>query len=416
MRAPAERADEPAPALRTQFSLTEGDLVNRLFGLIGLGARRPVEILFRSVILVFLTWGALALLASWQGLYSVRVVGSNFFADFAAYAQFIIALPIFVVAESVIVTNTREAAKVFMSSGVVPPRLAPEMDVLHRIVARRRKSIVAEIALIAIALVLALLTIGPELCPHPAVCVAGVDTWHARIFGGQVRLTYAGWYAMLVALPLLNYWWLRWAWKIVIWTHYLFKVSRFRLMLAASHPDHTGGIGFISRVQAKFAWIIFAYGISNVAAVIAYKVAIEGADLTAMPVWGPVVGFAIGAPLLFTLPLFMFTKQLYRTKKRALKNYRKLAMDRARLLEKHWLNIGPGQAKHRELDLEQHTSFGQIFEGIDRMRVVPFDFRSIGQLFGSTLGSIATVLPLLSLETPLAGWLEFVASLLSIFR
>jgi hypothetical protein len=128
------------------------------------------------------------------------------------------------------------------------------------------------------------------------------------------------------------------------------------------------------------------------------------------------VGFTIGAPLLFTLPLFMFTKQLFRTKKRALSTYRRLAMNQTRLLEKHWLNIGRTDADARPFDLEQQTSFGQIFESIERMRVVPFDFRSMAQLFGSTLGSVATVLPLLSLETPLATWLQAVASFLSAFR
>jgi hypothetical protein len=192
-------------------------------------------------------------------------------------------------------------------------------------------------------------------------------------------------------------------------------MSRFRLMLAASHPDHTGGLGFISRVQAKFAWIIFAYGLSNVAAVVAYKIAIEGVSAWALPVWGPVVGFAIGAPLLFTFPLFMFTKQLFRTKKRALSQYRKLAMDRARSLEHHWLDVGPARGT-QAYDLEQHTSFAAIFDSIERMRVVPFDFRSIGQLLGSTFGSVAAILPLIRLEGRLPQWLEFFASLFSAFR
>jgi hypothetical protein len=414
--APVESASEPTPVVRTRFSLTEGDRVNQVFGLLGLGGRRPLDLLSRSLLLILLTWIPLAILAWWQGLYSARVEGSNFFADFAAYAQFLFALPLFVVAESIVSLNTREAAKAFFSAGIIPARLAPRVDALHRMVARRRRSGRAELFLLAIAYALALLTIGPELCLHRVVCVIGADTWHSQTLAGQVRLTYAGWYAMLVALPLLNYWWLRWAWKILIWTHFLYRVTRFRLLLVASHPDHTGGIGFISRVQAKFGWIIFAYGISNVAAVVAYKVAIEGADLAVMSVWGPMVGFTIGAPLLFTLPLFMFTKQLFRTKKRALSTYRRLAMNQTRLLEKHWLNIGRTDADARPFDLEQQTSFGQIFESIERMRVVPFDFRSMAQLFGSTLGSVATVLPLLSLETPLATWLQAVASFLSAFR
>jgi hypothetical protein len=411
---PPRPRSESLLAPRIQFSLVEGDLVNRIFGWVRLGLR-PLHLFLRSIVLVILTWGVLAFLAVRQGLYGVEAIGTNFFADFAAYAQFLVALPIFVVAEAIIGMNTREASRTFLSAGVVPARHAQDLDALHQRVARQRRSWLAETLLILTAYLLSLATIGPELCLHPGFCIPDAETWHSQLVGNRPVLTQAGWYAMLGALPVLNYWWLRWAWKIYIWTGYLYRVSRFRLQLAASHPDHTGGLGFISRVQAKFAWIIFAYGLSNVAAVVAYKIAIEGVSMYAMPVWAPVIGFAIIAPLLFTLPLFMFTKQLFRTKKRALGQYRKLAMDRARALEHYWLNLGPGR-RGKEIDLEQHTSFAAIFETIEHMRVVPFDFRSIGQLVGSTLGSIAAILPLVELEGRLPQWLEFFASLFSVFR
>ena len=106
--------------------------------------------------------------------------------------------------------------------------------------------------------------------------------------------------SFLLPFPLLNYWWLRWIWKIILWSYYLFRMSRFRLRLLASHPDRTGGIGFLSDVQTRFGLVILAYGITNVASTIAYKMAFEGATLGDHSVWGPLVGFVISAPLLFT--------------------------------------------------------------------------------------------------------------------
>src|SRR5262249_31271039 len=153
-----------------------------------------------------------------------------------------------------------------------------------------------------------------------------------------------GAWALLFALPLLNYWWLRIGWKVIVWTRYLYRISRPRLVLVAAHPDKTGGIGFISDVQATFALIIFAYGISNVAAVIAYKVAIEKAPLTLPPVWGPAVGFIIGAPALFTVPLLMFTKQLARTKRRALAAYREQILRQSLAFESAWLGADASDA------------------------------------------------------------------------
>jgi hypothetical protein len=46
------------------------------------------------------------------------------------------------------------------------------------------------------------------------------------------------------------------------------------------------------------------------------------------------------------------------------------------------------------------------------MRVVPFDMQSALQLIGSTLGSVATALPLLRIEGPLREWLELLSRLL----
>lgn len=403
-------------AVRTQFSLTEGDVVNNAFGVLRIGSRRPRHLLYRSLILSGSTWGMLAFFATCQGLYGTQITGSNFFADFAAYAQFLLALPIFVVAEAIIVLHTREAAKAFLSSGVVQPQHVDDIECVHRTVARLRRLPGADFSLIGLAYVLAYYTIGPELGWPGMPMIAEPDTWHSIVEGNVRRLTVAGGWAMFFALPLLNYWWLRWIWKIAIWTWYLYRISRMRLMLVASHPDRTGGIGFVSRVQARFAWIIFAYGISNVAAVVAYKIGVEGVSMAVMSVWGPVVGFILLAPLLFTLPLFMFTKQLFRTKKRALRIYRRLATERARLLEKQWLNIGARQLASGQPDLEQHTSFSTMFSDIERMRIVPFDFRSIGQLVGATVGSVATALPLLGLENRLTKWLQFLSSVLSPFN
>jgi hypothetical protein len=276
------------------------------------------------------------------------------------------------------------------------------VDASHREVERLRLWWATEAVCVALAYVFAIATLAPEFLGKSLV------TWHTD--SASHWPTLPGLWAVAVALPLLNYWWLRLACKVLIWTRYLYRMSRLHLVLVASHPDLTGGIGFISDVQAKFALMIFAYGISNVAAVIAYKIAIEGASPWLAAVWGPAVGFAIGAPVLFTGPLLMFTKQLYRTKHRALTIYREQAMRQALEFESHWL--APEGAAQADRELSRLNNVATIFARVEDMRVVPFDLRSAVQLTASTVGSIATALPLLKIEGPLTKWLEFVSSLL----
>jgi len=402
----------PPSAAIAPFSLFDGDLVNRGFARLGLHSRPTADVVLRCLFVAGVTWLPMAVLAIAQGLYSRSIDARNFFADYAAYAQFLIALPLFVVGERIVSQSTREAAHTFVDSGVVQPADLPVADAAHRQVSRLAHSRVAEWGCIVLAYALAAATILPERW------TPSMHTWHmgagddpeARIrtiFG----LTLPGTWALLVALPLLNYWWIRIAWKVIVWTRYLYHISRPRLVLVASHPDQTGGIGFVSEVQATFALIIFAYGISNVAAVIAYKVAIEKAPLTLPPVWGPAVGFIIGAPALFTVPLLMFTKQLFRTKHRALAAYREQILRQSTAFEPTWLGADASSAESATV-LGNMNHLTMLFQRIEQMRIVPFDLKSGVQLIGSTVGSVAAALPLLKIEAPIRDWLEFISALL----
>jgi hypothetical protein len=61
--------------------------------------------------------------------------------------------------------------------------------------------------------------------------------------------------------------------------------------------------------------------------------------------------------------------------------------------------------------LAELTTIGTMFSRIERMRVVPFDLRSFGQLVGSTFGAIATLLPLLHANGDLANMVEAIGKL-----
>src|SRR5262245_37989437 len=103
------------------FSLFEGDFLTRFFQRIGMGSYRTSDLVKRGLFLVTLTWGVLSGLAIWSGVHWTQPRGRNFFADFAAYGQLIIGLPMFLIAERVIDWQTREVARCFVTTGVVEP-------------------------------------------------------------------------------------------------------------------------------------------------------------------------------------------------------------------------------------------------------------------------------------------------------
>ena len=208
-----------------------------------------------------------------------------------------------------------------------------------------------------------------------------------------------------------KYWWLRWAVKVWLWIWYLYQVSQLRLNLVPSHPDNTGGLGFLSDAQTKFGWVILAYGVSYVAPTILYKVKFEGASMYVLANWGYAAGFVIGAPLLFTLPLFMFTRQLFHAKSRALEVLQERSMERAKAFEDKWLKAC--SSGHYELmsgsDLAGLNALNQVYDHIHKMRVVPFDLRSFGELVGAALGPMIPLLPyVIDLPDP---WLKAIEKL-----
>lgn len=387
------------------FSLFQGDLVNRVFAVIGIGSRGSRDLALRSAVLIAVTWVPMACLAPLDGLVSLKIDGENFFADFAAYAQFLIGLPLFVLAEAVISRNTRDAGHQFLTTDIVRPEDRASVLAVHAKLARLRRSFLPDLVCLLIAAALTWAIYNAELG-------FGVEksTWHTTLGAHGRVFTKAGAWEFYVALPLQMYWWLRIIWKIGLWYYYLRSVARLRLDLRASHPDLTGGIGFISAVQAKFSLVILAYGISNVAATVGYKIAIEKATLDMPPVWGPIVGFTIGAPLLFILPLLLFTHQLRQAKERALRRYREMAMDQVRATE---LLLARKDSRQRRSELKsafvEAGGVWKMFEQTQKMRVVPFDLQSMSQLIGSTVGSLSTILPLLNVSGTLPKWLEVVA-------
>lgn len=394
------------------FSLFEGDLVSRVFVALGMGSYRVWDLVKRSLVLVSVTWMALALLAIVSEVHWIQPPGQNFFVDFAAYGQLLIGLPMFLVAERVIDGQTRNAARCFLTTGVVETGDAVRLFHLNGRVEHLRKRLWPELLCIVIAYGVTAAWMVPEIYNDR-------DTWHAMgpvvqpqdSLGELLRqspqpLTWPGVLLLVFVGPLTTYWWLRWAVKVALWTWYLFQVSRLRLNLVPSHPDSTGGIGFLSDAQTKFGLVILAYGISYVAPTILYKLKFEGATMYVVANWGYATSFAIGAPLLFTLPLFMFTSQLYQAKSRALEAFQERAMERAKAFEEKWLKAC--SSGNYELmsgsDLSGLNALNQVYGHIHKMRVVPFDLRSFSELVGSALGPLVPLLPYI-VDVP-APWLK----------
>ena len=101
-----------------------------------------------------------------------------------------------------------------------------------------RNSIPAEVGLI-----LLVLSMGYFIRTHTFVLES--STWYATMEGGSPTLTLPGFWFFWVSNPIIQFLLLRWLYRLLIWTRFLWQVSRIPLSLMPTHPDRNCGLGFL---------------------------------------------------------------------------------------------------------------------------------------------------------------------------
>ncbi len=64
-----------------------------------------------------------------------------------------------------------------------------------------------------------------------------------------------------VSLPLLHFMLLRWYYRLWIWARLLLQISKLDLALVPTHPDQTGGLGFIALSVNSFVPVALVHGV-----------------------------------------------------------------------------------------------------------------------------------------------------------
>ena len=371
----------------TELSLFDGDPFNRLMGRLGLGRDRPHWAARRAVTGWVLTWVVLAALSAASGLALGPTLREKFLIDFAAYGQFWVAVPLFLLAEPGVDRHLANAVRVFATSGLIRPEEAAGFETAIRSANGTKAWWAIDVVLLAATFGMGLTWLSDELGN-------GSGSWHARLGPGGETLTLPGWWLLLVGIPVFNYLLLRWVYKLAVWFHVLWRVSRLDLKIIVGHPDQAGGLGFLGDLQSIFGMLIFAVG-STVASTVGYKITIEKSSALTAATAGPIVAFVVLAPVAFLAPLLFFTAQLYWAKVRGLVGYTLAAGRYAQAFEARWVSQSPPPAEEflGTGDIQSFADLGTVFESVRSMRIFPFD---VGTVIRLILTAAGPMLPLLA--------------------
>src|SRR5262245_7939767 len=205
-----------------------------------LGLIKPGDTMIaRRVELVVLAgWVPLAALPVAQSFILRNQMAKSFFSDFAVYARSLVAAPLFILAEADCVPRLGRVARHFLDAGLVTE---PDRARFDDAVASTKRLLGSGLA----ELIVAILAYGLVITLMIKVPPEELRSWY-WLKSGYQALSLAGWWHSLVSVPLFILLFFGWLWRVFLWARFLWLMSRLDLRLIPSHPDHAGGLMFVS--------------------------------------------------------------------------------------------------------------------------------------------------------------------------
>jgi len=366
-----------------------------------LGLFRPVglNVLSRAIFTVLLGWFPLVILVIIQSFVDHRVQPYSFLTDFGVHARSLLAVPLFILSESSCLPRLNDVAYHFVRSDLVADEDRIKFYNLIRGTRVLINSTVAEV----IALVLAYTIVwGVVRYPMPS----SVPLWYWVVQEANT-LSWAGWWYMMISLPLLLILIYGWLWRVLLWTRFLFLVSRMKLRYVAAHPDHAAGLKFLNASLLAFTPIAFTLGII-VAGSVANKVQMHQTSLGNVQ---RTIGALLGVVLvLFAGPLMIFSFKLYLVKIKGVFGYDELANSVGLEFEEKWLTAYKRTEQHslKAPDFSATTDLYSIVANVHSANVLPFELRG---LIGLVVSTLIPFLPVVLMAIPLKVIIKEVANL-----
>ncbi len=206
----------------------------------------------RIIVMVLTTWIPLLALSVIEGHAWSRSVTLPFLFDVQQHLRLLVALPLLILAELTAHKRMRRGVAQFVVLDVIPDAARARFDSAITSALRLRNSRVAELLLIALVYGLSV--------PYFWQNFVGIDvvSWYGVMEGGRLHPSLAGWWLGCVSLPFLHFLFLRWYFRLFIWTRFLWQVSNIDLRLFPTHPDRCGGLGFLMFVRLALAPLLLA--------------------------------------------------------------------------------------------------------------------------------------------------------------
>lgn len=391
----------PDPLVQdSDFSLILGGPLFQLWRRFRLSDDMLLLLRRRVLFISLFCWLPLLIIAALEGRLLPGSATVPFLLDLETHIRFLVATPLLIAAELVVHQRMLPMVRQFKARELVPREYLSEFDEAVADSTRLRNSVAAELLLIALVYGVGVLVVWRNYT------ALDTNTWYATRSALSSELSLAGiWYGY-VSLPIAQFLLVRWYFRLFIWARLIKRVSRIPLNLFATHPDGSGGLGFLAATINAFVPLAIAHG-ALLAGQLANRIFHLGATL---PQFKPEIVLLVVFLLAIVIgPLLVFGAQLGEARRKGRREYDALAQRYVSEFDAKWLRgTVPGEPLVGSADIQSLADLTGSLEVIGKMRVVPVSRESLVQLIGATL------LPILPLALTMMPLEELIKKLLGI--
>jgi hypothetical protein len=318
-----------ASSLGSDFSIIRESPFFRLQTALGLTSGQRAGAGRRAAIYALLGWLPIAIYAVTHGaLFHVTSSGEPLLWHYGIQVRALLAIPILILAEGTVEKTVRSVVSQFTESGIVDgTQVEPYRCALEE-TRQISNSLAAQVVLLVVTATGVFFGYGASMLTGESI------PWLLRAQDGRQSLTFAGWWYVLVLLPLFSFLALQWLWRWVVCAIFLRRVSKLKLKPVATHSDRRGGLLFLQTAPAAFAGFVFALS-AVLASEWGHEVKFHGVDIYSFK--GALIGFALIVIVMFVGPLLVFSGCLWRTKRQALREYSALVARQGRSFHRRWI-------------------------------------------------------------------------------
>jgi hypothetical protein len=316
----------------------------------------------------------------WLPLFGLTALGGTawgdavdvrFLQDLSAYGRFLIALPLLLVGEKMLSNVLPSIHKYVLETNLVPGNEEQSAETLHTRLDRQNSGLLEVLVLM---LAFALPWIGLRGMAESQTAAAATSWLLGTSAAG---LSPAGWWHMVVAMPLLGFLTLRWVVRYLSWALFLRAFSKLDLQLQGTHPDRTAGLGPLVVTQALFA-PLFVAGSVIVAAFMGNDILYSSVTLRMLA--PEIAAYLTIALVLLLSPLLVFISPLRRAKIGGLLYYGALGDSITDTFAERWKTNDPTTLIDTA-DPSAVTDYTGMYDTLASMRTFPIGLRqTIGLL------------------------------------